>query len=130
MTILKSGQLFNCHFNQISLALSDSASSRNDALIIFKNGMGLTSADWTGTGFLKLSDRRLKKNIRSLGEVKSKLMQLRPVAYHYKKGNQQRQFGFLGQEVEKFFPELVTRAPGTEGIQSIDYLGLIPLLIA
>ena len=108
----------------------DSASSRNDALIIFKNGMGLTSADWTGTGFLKLSDRRLKKNIRSLGEVKSKLMQLRPIAYHYKKGNQQRQFGFLAQEVEKIFPELVTRAPGTEDIQSIDYLGLIPLLIA
>ena len=108
----------------------DADLNRKDALIIFKNGMGLTSANWSGPGFLKLSDYRLKKNINPLEKVKSKLMQLRPVQFNYKNTDQQLQYGLLAHEVEKIYPELVFTVPGKSGIQSIDYLAFIPLLIA
>ena len=57
-------------------------------------------------------------------------MQLRPVQFNNKNANEKIHYGFLAQEVEKIFPALVSTVPGTTGLQSIDYLALIPLLLA
>ncbi|MFQ5633299.1 MAG: tail fiber domain-containing protein, partial [bacterium] len=41
--------------------------------------------------------------------------------------NQVKQFGLIAQEVEEVFPELVRS--GLNGMKSIDYNGLIPVLV-
>lgn len=105
------------------------SSSRSDALIIFKDGTATAHGDWTATGFNLLSDRRLKTNIKSLKEKAKKLFMLQPKQFKLKDSPQKNQFGFLAQEVEKVYPELVHWISGNDSIGSIDYLGLIPLLV-
>jgi len=105
------------------------SASRTDALIVFKDGTATTSGDWTGPGFNKLSDRRLKTNIKPLNQKAEKILKLKPKQFNYKKNSQKTQFGFLAQEVEKIYPELVHQVSGNNSLKSIDYFGLIPLLI-
>ncbi len=57
------------------------------------------------------SDARLKKNISPIIYGLKEVMQLRPVAYRMK-SNDEKQVGFIAQEVQKILPELVS---GKEG---------------
>ncbi|MEO2056598.1 MAG: tail fiber domain-containing protein, partial [Flavobacteriaceae bacterium] len=67
----------------------------------------------------------LKANIVSLGSTLSKLLLLDGKSYTMKKDNKQK-IGVLAQDIEKVFPELVSE---TNGIKSVNYLGLVPVLI-
>ena len=68
------------------------------------NGALLTAAGvWTNA-----SDRRIKENIQQLGYGLDTVMRLRPVAYQMK-GTQEKQIGFIAQEVEQVMPEVVVR---------------------
>lgn len=57
------------------------------------------------------SSRRLKDDIRDMGEASSRLMQLRPVTFRYKKENadgaRPLRYGLIAEEVAKVYPELV-----------------------
>ncbi len=56
------------------------------------------------------SSRRFKTDIRSIGGVSRKLLQLRPVSFRYKKeveADGAVQFGLIAEEVATVFPELV-----------------------
>uniref|UniRef100_A0A2B4RLM8 UPF0403 protein n=1 Tax=Stylophora pistillata TaxID=50429 RepID=A0A2B4RLM8_STYPI len=55
------------------------------------------------------SDSRLKRKIKPLGKVLDKIMGMRGVYYRMKNGlpTPDKRIGFIAQEVEKFFPELV-----------------------
>lgn len=65
----------------------------------FDNVTGVYS--WT-------SDRRLKDDIRSFDTVLPKVLQLSPRQYLYKSDIDKKQrMGFIAQEVEEIFPELV-----------------------
>lgn len=61
------------------------------------------------------SDARLKDRIESLDERSglAAIMRLRPVRYHWKHAprDQKPELGFLAQDVEKIFPELVGTGP-------------------
>ena len=73
------------------------------------------------------SDARLKANIISLGATLSKLLQIDGKTYTMKKdANHKKKIGLLAQDIEKVFPELVTE---TNDIKSINYQGLVPVLI-
>lgn len=56
------------------------------------------------------SDKRLKKDIKQMDStIVKKVLQLNPVTYSYKKDtSNKKQDGFIAQEVQKLFPELVT----------------------
>lgn len=101
------------------------------------------------------SDLRSKENIQNLSNSYNKLKQLRGVSYKYKKSeliafqnfksgydssekpmffpkidtsvSNRTHFGFLAQEVQKIYPELVYK--DSLGYLSIDYIGFIPLII-
>jgi len=93
---------------------------------------------WTGGGFLNFaangtrisyinnlgqyiipSDRRFKSNIATLSPMLSSVMALNPVKYHYNYDESQTEtVGFIAQEVQEIFPEMVSVSPGT------DYLAL------
>ena len=73
------------------------------------------------------SDARLKANIVSLGATLSKLLQIDGKSYTMKKDKSEKQkIGLLAQDIEKVFPELVSES---NGIKSVNYQGLVPVLI-
>ena len=96
--------------------------NRSDALVIKFNG------DATLAGNLNInSDARLKANIVSLGSTLSKLLQIDGKSYTMKKDESERQkIGLLAQDIEKVFPELVSES---HGVKSVNYQGLVPVLI-
>ena len=57
------------------------------------------------------SSRRFKNDIKTMGTVSDKLLQLRPVTFRYKvadeKGGHPMQYGLIAEEVAKVFPDLV-----------------------
>ncbi len=57
------------------------------------------------------SSRRFKSDIKSMGTISDRLLQLRPVTFRYKtadsKGGHPLQYGLIAEEVAKVFPNLV-----------------------
>ena len=107
---------------------------------------------------IQSSDERLKENIAEIPHSLTKLRQLRSVSYTFKEVKEpvlkkeavfdekggitsmpafypksnpatlgRKQFGLIAQEVEKLFPELVYT--DSAGMKSLDYIGMIPLLL-
>jgi len=76
------------------------------------------------------SDLRLKKNIVYITDKKwNNLHELNPVQYYYTHDieNKTLHFGFIAQEVEEFFPELVH--DNSYGYKTVNVIELIPLLV-
>jgi hypothetical protein len=75
------------------------------------------------------SSARYKRDIQVMGESSRRLFQLRPVTFHYNfDPHGEQQFGLIAEEVEKVYPELVTR--DEEGkVDSVQYHQLIPMLL-
>ena len=67
--------------------------------------------DANGQLGVSVSSRRFKQDIRAMGNASSKLMQLRPVVFHYRpeyaSGKPTLQYGLIAEEVAKVYPELV-----------------------
>ncbi|CAG5068851.1 hypothetical protein DYBT9623_01583 [Dyadobacter sp. CECT 9623] len=87
-----------------------------------------------GNGFLngniiQTSDRRLKRNFSPVVNSLSKLTNLTGQHYFWKDStkSQALQTGLVAQEVEQYFPELVTT--DEKGFKAVNYIGLIPHLI-
>ena len=84
--------------------------------------------------FTSTSDERLKKNIEELDEEEciQKLKQLEPVTYQWKHNeNGEKQAGFIAQEVEKVFPDLVSENTYPDGstYKGVAMDDLIPYLL-
>ena len=111
-----------------------------DALFVVQSGSmaerlrvehgGVVSSinNFQGPGFFYSSDRRLKKNMAALDgeDVLEKLMQLDGTFYEWKDADmpEGRQVGFVAQDVEKVFPELVrnnVRRQDGEDYKSVSY---------
>jgi hypothetical protein len=91
------------------------------------------------------SDQSIKNNVKTEGEeVTSKIMKLRPVNYFLNQNQKgysfsnKLQHGFIAQELETVFPELVNniqhpvmedgKVNGYQAIKGVNYIGLISLL--
>jgi hypothetical protein len=74
----------------------------------------------------QLSDYRIKSNIEKISSTY--IDKLRPVTYTNNKNNK-KEFGLIAHELQEHYPELVTGEKDSEKMQSINYIGLIPLLI-
>jgi hypothetical protein len=95
----------------------------SDAFVVYYNGNATLSGDLTIN-----SDERLKDNIQPLGSTLNKLHQIEGKTYSFKKDEEHTpKIGVLAQEVQAVFPELVTE--GADGILSVNYQGLVPVLI-
>ena len=82
------------------------------------------------------SDIHLKDNIENLSlSLNENIMILNPVKYNYKDDeNKKTHFGFIAQEVEKQFPNLVNTVSANVGdtevsFKSINYLEMVPILL-
>lgn len=79
------------------------------------------------SGLVQRSDARLKRNIRPLDSVTSKLLELTGVSYEWKEGKPGTQYGFIAQDVERVLPDLVTS--DQRGYKGVDYIALIPFTV-
>ncbi len=75
-----------------------------------------TNGSWTVD-----SDLGFKKNIRNFSSTLEKVKKLRPVSYHYNEqgNNESKSLGFIAQEVQPLFPEMVVQ--GEDGKLGITY---------
>jgi hypothetical protein len=97
--------------------------NQSDAFVVYFNGDATLAGDLTIN-----SDARLKDNIQPLGSTLNKLHHIEGKTYSLKKDEEHTpKIGVLAQEVQAVFPELVTE--GADGILSVNYQGLVPVLI-
>ncbi len=83
-----------------------------------------TNGSWTVD-----SDRSLKKNIHSMPSVLDRVLQLRPVKYHYnEQSNTDKQsIGFIAQETLPLFPEMVVEGENGKLGMTYSTAGIIAL---
>ncbi len=74
------------------------------------------------------SDERLKKDIKKI-DYDNELLKLNPVSFKWNDVNKSNtsNVGFIAQEIETIFPELVKN--GIDDYKSVNYTGLIPYLV-
>jgi pyruvate formate-lyase activating enzyme-like uncharacterized protein len=84
---------------------------------------------WTKEGGLAGSDIRMKNNVMDINQSDvDKLLQLNSKSYSYKDDEDQRKrFGFIAQDVEKLYPNIVK--DGANGMKSLNYDDIIPLTV-
>ena len=87
---------------------------------------------WTKNGTLVASDISLKKNITPIKGALKKVLCLQGVSYQYNDeqdgdGEEDFRLGFIAQEVEKHFPEVVKEMQ--DGSKAMSYSDLIAVLV-
>jgi hypothetical protein len=111
------------------------------------------AGDIGASAFRQTSDIRLKENVKNLDPSYNRIALLRPIQYNYKRNTvrytqgsgadstsistkvkdaedafvKQVRYGFSAQDVLQVYPDLVVK--DANGYLSIDYLGLIPVLV-
>ena len=115
-------QYYNAQNRAFVIGNGTANESRSDAFVVKFNG------DATLAGNLSVnSDAKLKSNIISLGSTLAKVLMLDGKSYSMKNDPQNLvKIGLVAQNIEQVFPELVSES---NGIKSVNYQGLIPVLI-
>jgi len=108
----------------IDSSTGDAGANPSNAFVVNYDGSATLSGDLTIN-----SDSRLKSNIISLGSTLSKLLLIDGKSYTMKANESIAKIGLLAQEVQQAFPELVKVAGDEEGTLSVNYQGMIPVLI-
>lgn len=87
------------------------------------NGTRISYISNTGA-YTQVSDRRLKNNITPITPVLKNVMKLKPVEYYYNHSNTGvKSKGFIAQDVQEIFPELVTESSDTKmlAVQYVEF---------
>jgi hypothetical protein len=90
----------------------------------FNNGLKAYILDTDGS-YIKTSDAKIKTDIKSLDPVLSKILKLKPSTY-LRSQNTTRSLGFIAQQVEPLFPELVSEKNELKGL-NYDGFGVIAI---
>ena len=103
------------------------------ALSLYADNSFRGSFDATTGAYTAASDRRLKKNIQPLETTLERILQLQPSRYEYRDNNPDElsSIGFVAQDVQELFPELVLEQKGKRdrGLLSVNYAGFSVLAI-
>jgi len=118
--------------------VTEFAELRIDASMLVPNtnnstDLGSSALKWKKVyavnGTIQTSDRRMKKDINDIHYGLNSLMQLRPVSYKWKQGDQGLKLGLIAQEVQKVLPEVVDVGTDENKTLGMNYSELIPVLI-
>jgi len=115
----------------LTMRLGNVQTSTFIAGIATANVSGATVEVDTTTGQLGIvtSSARYKQDIASMGMSSDGVLHLRPVTFSYKEDTQKvKHYGLIAEDVEKIYPELVTRTASGE-VQTVKYQELIPMLL-
>ena len=123
--------------NQIQINNSTpSTSISTGTLVIPSGGIGVSgnvniggnvniAGNVSAVSFNATSDYRLKSNIKEIPRYYTTSI-LRPVEYEI---NKTHQLGLIAHELQEFYPQLVSGEKDGIEHQSVNYIGLIPILI-
>lgn len=80
----------------------------------------------TSFGLISTSDRRVKKDIEPMTDCLARLMRLTPSTFRYKHASDDSPLihGFISQDVEKQFPDLVQEKDGLKHLASAGFEGI------
>lgn len=117
-------------------------------------GWAVYANGWAGgiTGWLNVSDEKLKTNVKTIPHALDKVMNMRGVEYNFKSEefsylhlSNERQVGFIAQELEKVLPSAVqdkaipydsdpvtegfTSRKGSLSVKAVSYTDVIPVLV-
>ena len=87
-----------------------------------------TFAAVDATSFNALSDYRIKENVIPISDTSYNIDKLRPVTYTNTKAEKQ-DFGVIAHEIQEQLPFLVSGEKNGENYQSVNYNGLVGLLL-
>ena len=90
----------------------------------FSNSTGIT----TVKALVQTSAAKLKHNIEPLGSQMNKINSLRPVRYNWKNRSTPEEIGFIAEEVQKIYPELVGKDSNGK-ISGINYAKMVSVLV-
>lgn len=100
----------------------------NPSYLLFVNGR------FGSAGINELSDARFKTNVQSFTPSLSKVCQMRAVTYSWdtltypeRNFSKTSEIGFIAQEVEALFPQLVTT--GSDGYKTVQYSRTVAVLL-
>jgi hypothetical protein len=85
------------------------------------------SGNITASSYNATSDYRIKDDIKLLNKYYT-IDNLKPVTYFNKK-TIKKDIGLIAHELQEIYPELVNGEKDGENYQSVNYIGLIPILI-
>ena len=110
--------------------VSSSKINTNDLEPNLKNLLSVnpTFGTVTAESFNATSDYRVKENVQQLDPTLFNVDKLNPVTYN-KIDSGKQDIGFIAHEVQEVFPFLVTGEKDGEHTQSLNYLGLIGVLV-
>jgi hypothetical protein len=91
------------------------------------NGIITCRSQINGVSFNATSDYRIKENVKPLDNTYI-VNNIRPVKYHNKLMNRE-DIGLIAHELQEIYPSLVTGEKDGEMHQTVNYIGLIPILI-
>jgi hypothetical protein len=89
--------------------------------------MDLRSGIIYATNYSNTSDYRIKENVVDLKETDYTVDKIRPVQY-FNKQTQKEDIGFIAHELQETYPFLVTGEKDGKEMQTVNYIGLIPIL--
>ncbi len=102
--------------------------SDQDLLFVYKDGAlpGKWASLWIEPkgGSRKPSDSSLKVDIEPMSEILEKILTLNPISFRWKSDQDPhapKNIGFVAQEVEKVFPQLVKEKNGYKGLAYDDF---------
>jgi hypothetical protein len=112
-------------FKKLTSSLTVITLSDNSKTVLIDNDLIVTGS------LFNTSDQRLKKNITTIETTKiDNLFILNPIHYSYKNDKLNKpHYGFIAQDVEKVFPELVEEN-NISGYKCVNYQEFIPLMLA
>jgi hypothetical protein len=108
----------------INTQTNTAGANPSNAFVVNYDGSATLAGDLTVN-----SDARLKSNIISLGSTLAKLMKIDGKTYTMKSNENENKIGLLAQEILEVFPELVKAGDDKNETLSVNYQGLIPVLI-
>lgn len=118
----------------------NTSNTNNEVNVYMPNNLTVEQ-DLTVNGIIhNPSDIKLKKNIKNIdSEACDKLLNIQPKEYDFihennTNTNNSKHFGFIAQEIEEYFPNLVKESKNIingkeEVLKTVNYLEIIPLLL-
>ena len=122
------------YYGDVQIFSGDLKISGDQNSIDFENtsnntGNLIVSGDIVGKSMITASDKRIKKNIEVIKNIKSKILSLDVCKYNLINGDNNIYYGFIAQDFEKIFPECTRKIKGDD-ICRLDYNSIFSLLFS
>lgn len=124
----------NADNTQGSFRISLMSTTLQQRLLLTHEGNLTITGKFNSQGIQETSDARFKKNINSISDALSTVMNLEGVTYNWRTEEfpersfgERMEYGVIAQQIEKIVPELV--ATDEDGYKSVQYSHMVPLLL-